>query len=87
MKVSIVIPVYNKAEYICNCLKSILQQDFEDFEILVVDDGSTDDSGRICDEEAAQDSRIRVIHTENGGVTAARRKGVEQAVGEYILTL
>ena len=85
MKVSIVIPVYNKAEYICDCLESILQQDFEDFEILVVDDGSTDDSGRICDEEAAQDSRIRVIHTENGGVTAARRKGVEQAVGEYIM--
>ena len=85
MKVSIVIPVYNKAEYICDCLESILQQDFEDFEILVVDDGSTDDSGSICDEKAAQNSRIRVIHTENGGVTAARRKGVEQAVGEYIM--
>ena len=85
MKVSIVIPVYNKAEYISNCLESILQQDFDDFEIIVVDDGSTDDSGRICDEKSAQDSRIRVIHTENGGVTAARRKGVEQAAGEYIM--
>ena len=85
MKVSIVIPVYNKAEYISNCLESLLQQDFDDFEIIVVDDGSTDDSGRICDEKAAQNSRIRVIHTENGGVTAARRKGVEQAVGEYIM--
>ena len=85
MKVSIVIPVYNKAEYISNCLESLFQQDFDDFEIIVVDDGSTDDSGRICDEKAAQNSRIRVIHTENGGVTAARRKGVEQAVGEYIM--
>ena len=69
MKVSIVIPVYNKAEYISNCLESLFQQDFDDFEIIVVDDGSTDDSGRICDEKAAQNSRIRVM----------------QAVGEYIM--
>ena len=85
MKVSIVIPVYNKAEYISDCLESLLQQDFDDFEIVAVNDGSTDDSGRICDEKAAEDARIRVIHTENGGVTAARRKGVEQAAGEYIM--
>lgn len=85
MKVSIVIPVYNKAEYINDCLESLLQQDFDGFEIIAVDDGSTDDSGRICDEKAAVDKRIRVIHTENGGVTAARKKGVEQAVGKYIL--
>ena len=85
MKVSIVIPVYNKAEYIRGCLESLLQQDFDDFEIVAVNDGSTDDSGKICDEKAAQDSRIKVIHTENGGVTAARRKGVEQAKGEYIM--
>ena len=85
MKVSIVIPVYNKAKYISDCIESLLQQDFDDFEIIVVDDGSFDDSGRICDEKAAQDSRIRVIHTENGGVTAARRKGVEHAAGEYIM--
>ena len=85
MKVSIVTPVYNKAKYISDCIESLLQQDFDDFEIIVVDDGSFDDSGRICDEKAAQDSRIRVIHTENGGVTAARRKGVEQASGDYIM--
>ena len=85
MKVSIIIPVYNKAQYISNCLESLLKQDFDGFEIIAVDDGSTDDSGRICDDKAAQDSRIRVIHTENGGVTAARRKGVEQATGEYIM--
>ena len=85
MKVSIVIPLYNKAEYISHCLESLLQQDFDGFEVVVVDDGSTDDSGRICDEKAVQDARIRVIHTENSGVTAARRKGVEQAEGEYIM--
>ena len=85
MKVSIVIPVYNKAEYISDCLESLLQQDFDDFEIVAVNDGSTDDSGKICDEKAAEDARIRVIHTENGGVTAARRKGVEQTKGEYIM--
>lgn len=85
MKVSIVIPLYNKAEYISHCLESLLQQDFDGFEVVVVDDGSTDDSGRICDEKAVHDARIRVIHTENGGVTAARRKGVEQAKGEYIM--
>ena len=85
MKVSIVIPVYNKAEYISDCLESLLQQDFDDFEIVAVNDGSTDDSGKICDEKAAENTRIRVIHTENGGVTAARRKGVEQAKGEYIM--
>ena len=85
MKVSIVIPVYNKAEYISDCLESLLQQDFDDFEIVAVNDGSTDDSGKICDEKAAENTRIRVIHTENGGVTAARRKGVEQTKGEYIM--
>ena len=85
MKVSIVIPVYNKAEYISDCLESLLQQDFDDFEIVAVNDGSTDDSGKICDEKATEDTPIRVIHTENGGVTAARRKGVEQAKGEYIM--
>jgi len=85
MKVSIVIPVYNKAEYISKCLDSILLQDFDGFEIIIVDDGSTDDSGRICDEKAEQDARIRVVHTENSGVTSARRTGVEQASGEYIM--
>lgn len=85
MEVSIIIPVYNKASYINDCLDSLLQQDFDSFEIIAVDDGSTDDSGRICDERAAQDQQVRVIHTDNGGVTAARRQGVEHAKGKYIL--
>lgn len=83
-RISIVIPVYNKAEYIAKCLESCLAQQFPSFEVVAVDDGSRDDGGRICDEMAARDSRLRVIHTENGGVTAARRKGVEVARGEYV---
>ena len=67
------------------CLESLLKQDFKDFEIVIVDDGSTDRSGEICDRMAERDSRILVIHTPNGGVTAARRKGVEAAHGCYIL--
>ena len=85
MKISVVIPVYNKAEYLAECLENILQQDFEDFEAICVDDGSTDNSGAICDEWARKDGRIRVIHTANGGVTAARRNGVEVASGKYIV--
>ena len=85
MEISIVIPVYNKAEYISQCLDSLLRQDFDGFEIVVVDDGSTDGSGPLCDHKAEADARIRVIHTENGGVTAARRKGVEAAQGRYIV--
>ena len=85
MEISIVIPVYNKAEYIVGCLDSLLSQDFASFEVVAVDDGSTDLSGKLCDEKAAGDGRIRVIHTANGGVTAARRIGVEAAKGKYIV--
>ena len=85
MDVSVIIPVYNKAEYLDQCLASLLQQDFNSFEILCVDDGSTDDSGTICDSWAVKDQRVRVIHQENSGVTAARRKGVMQADGKYVM--
>ena len=85
MDISIVIPVYNKAEYLDQCLETLLQQDFGSFEILCVNDGSTDNSGVLCDDWAARDSHIRVIHQENGGVTAARREGVMQANGKYIM--
>ena len=83
--ISIVIPVYNKADYIADCIESLLQQDFEAFEVVAVDDGSTDDSGPLCDRAAEADRRVRVIHTANAGVTAARRRGVEAARGEYIV--
>lgn len=85
MDISIVIPVYNKAEYLDQCLETLLQQDFDSFEILCINDGSTDNSGPLCDEWATKDSHIRVIHKENGGVTAARREGVMQANGKYIM--
>lgn len=81
--VSIIVPVYNTAKYLHRCLDSILQQSFKDFEVLLVDDGSTDNSGEICDEYAAKDSRIRVFHKENGGVASAREIGIENAVGLY----
>jgi glycosyltransferase involved in cell wall biosynthesis len=85
MKISVVIPVYNKADYIDGCLDSLLQQDFDSFEVICVCDGSTDNSGEICDQWAAKDQRIRVIHKDNSGVTAARRRGVEEAKGKYLM--
>lgn len=85
MKLSIVIPIYNKEAYVEVCLKSLLEQDFQDFELIAVDDGSTDGSGDLCDRMAAKDQRIRVIHQKNGGVTAARRRGVKEARGRYIM--
>lgn len=85
MKISVVIPIYNKEPYIASCMASLLKQDFDEFEIVAVNDGSTDRSGEICDQLALRDSRIRVFHQPNGGVTAARRYGVEQARGRYIL--
>lgn len=85
MEISVIIPVYNKEEYLEHGLAKTLSQQFPDFEVIAVDDGSTDGSGRICDEVALTDSRLRVIHTENGGVTAARRRGVEEARGKYVV--
>lgn len=85
MELSVIIPVYNKAEYINDCIESLLKQDFNNFEIVAIDDGSTDESGDLCDKWAEKDQRIQVIHKENGGVTAARRMGVESAKGEYIV--
>jgi len=86
MKISIIIPVYNKADYIVPCLHSLLAQEFSgDFEVVCVDDGSTDGSGDLCDRLAREDSRVSVVHTPNGGVTAARREGVARATGRYVL--
>lgn len=83
--VSVIIPVYNTEAYLPRCLDSLLAQTYTDFEIICVDDGSTDNSGRICDEYARKDSRIRVVHIPNGGVSNARNTGLELARGEYIL--
>jgi len=83
-KVSIIIPVYNVKRYLRQCLDSVLAQTFEDWECLVIDDGSTDGSGMICDEYAAKDARFRVFHKRNGGVSSARNTGLDNARGEWI---
>ncbi|MBR3624318.1 MAG: glycosyltransferase [Selenomonadaceae bacterium] len=82
--VSIVVPVYNVEQYLPECLNSLIGQSYEEIEIIAVDDGSTDDSGKICDEYGKNDQRIRVIHRENGGVVSARNDGIYAAKGEYI---
>ena len=84
MMVSIVIPVYNTAQYLPRCLDSILAQSYTDFECILINDGSTDGSGDICDAYALKDSRLRVLHRINGGVSAARNQGVEVAQGDWI---
>lgn len=82
-KLSIVVPVYNVERYLNQCIDSILGQSFTDFELIIVNDGSSDRSGSICDEYAKADKRVLVIHTENHGVVTARRTGVDCAQGEY----
>ncbi len=83
-KISVIVPIYKAEEYLHRCINSILTQTFKDFELLLIDDGSPDGSGAICDEYAKKDSRIRVIHKENGGVTKARATGVENCISEYL---
>lgn len=83
--VSIIVPVYNVAPYIKECIESIQRQTCREIEIIAVDDGSMDGSGRICEEIAAQDSRIKVIYQKNAGVVSARSRGFEESVGKYIL--
>ena len=83
-KISVIVPVYNVAAYLPRCIDSILSQTWKDMEILLVDDGSTDESGRICDQYAEKDSRVRVIHKENGGLSSARNVGLDIAEGEYV---
>ena len=82
--ISVIIPVYNTKQYLSDCLNSILAQTYTELEILFVDDGSTDGSSDLLDSFAAMDKRIRVIHQENGGVCAARNRGIDEARGEYL---
>lgn len=83
-EISVIVPVYNTAQYLPRCIESILSQSFADFELLLIDDGSTDGSGAICDGYATKDSRIRVFHKENGGVSSARNLGLKEAKGEWV---
>lgn len=84
-KVSVTIPVYNTAKYLRKCLESLASQTLIDIEFILVDDGSTDDSGMVCDEYAENDSRFRVFHQKNGGSAVARQTGLDAARGEYVI--
>ena len=84
-KVSIAIPVYNVENYLDKCVESIVNQTYKNLEIILVDDGSTDRSGEICDQWAKRDKRIKVVHKENGGLSSARNAGMKNATGKYIL--
>ena len=84
MKVSVVIPVYNQRPYLAECLDSVLSQTLRDIEIICIDDGSTDGSGRMLDEYAAHDLRLRVVHQKNAGVGRARNRGIDEATGDFV---
>ena len=83
-KVSVIVPVYKVEKYVSRCIESILNQTYTDWELILVDDGSPDSSGVICDKYACKDSRIKVIHKENGGVSSARNVGLDNATGEWV---
>lgn len=87
MTYSVIIPVYNVRNYLPACIESVLSQTFTDFEVILVDDGSTDGSGELCNEYAGKDDRIKVIHQVNSGLSAARNAGIDAALGEYLAFL
>lgn len=82
--ISVIIPVYNTEKYITQCLESVLNQSYQNLEILIIDDGSTDSSGEICDRFGREDSRVKVIHNHNCGVSASRNLGIDESQGKYI---
>lgn len=83
-EISVIVPVYKVESYLERCIQSILAQTYKDFELILVDDGSPDNCPAICDRYAKQDGRIRVIHQENGGLSAARNTGIEMAKGKWL---
>ena len=84
-KISIIVPVYNASDTLDKCVESVLAQDYTDYELILIDDGSKDNSGNICNEYSRRDSRIRVFHKKNSGVSAARNSGLDHARGEWVL--
>lgn len=82
--ISVIVPVYNVERYLRRCVDSILHQTYRNLEVLLVDDGSTDASGAICDEYAAQEECVTAVHQKNGGLSAARNTGLERAQGTYL---
>lgn len=85
--ISVIVPIYDVESYLPKCVESVLRQTYTNLEIILVDDGSPDNSGKICDDFAARDPRVRVIHKENGGLSSARNAGLDAAHGEYITFL
>ena len=85
--VSVIVPVYNVYPYLRDCVQSVQAQSYQNWELLLVDDGSTDGSGELCDELAVEDDRIRVFHKPNGGLSDARNHGMHHARGEYFCLL
>ena len=83
--ISVIVPVYKVEKYLHRCIDSVLAQTFTDFELILVDDGSPDNCGKICEEYAEKDERIHVIHKENGGLSSARNAGLDIATGDYIV--
>ena len=83
-KISVIVPIFNGEKYLCRCIDSILYQTFDDFELILINDGSSDNCAAICNEYMEKDTRIKVIHQENRGVSAARNAGLDIANGDYI---
>ena len=81
--VSVIVPVYNVESYLEECIESIINQSYENLDIILIDDGSTDNCGQICDKYAELDKRVTVIHKTNGGISSARNSGIEVAKGDY----
>ena len=87
MLFSVIVPIYNVEKYLCRCVDSVLAQSFDDYELILVDDGSPDNCPAICDAYAEKDARIKVIHKENGGLVSARQAGIAIAAGDYVVHL
>ena len=84
---SVIIPIYNVEKYINDCIDSVLQQDYKNIEIILINDGSKDNSQLICEKKVKEDSRIRLINKQNGGLSSARNVGLDNSTGDYILFL
>ena len=84
-KISIIVPVYNAEKYLVECLNSLVEQTYKNIEIILIDDGSIDNSAKICDEYAKKDERIKVVHQKNSGVSVARNNGLDMHTGDYVM--
>ena len=83
-KITVIVPVYNTKKFLTRCVNSILKQSYENLEVIIIDDGSTDGSAQVCDELSKSDKRVRVIHQKNKGIATTRNIGIENATGYYI---